>query len=112
MSSISKPLNLSNMYKSNSDLLVQAFTNKELKTLVMALAHYNTVDVRERRSDLMEKLINGFLHSNDLLAESEAIEKAARKNPYDKSIPKEYWGTANGKAYLAELYEGDVKAHS
>ena len=98
------------MYKSNSDLLVQAFTNKELKTLVMALAHYNTVDVRERRSDLMEKLVNGFLHSNDL--EAEVIERIARKNPYDKSIPKEYWGTANGKAYLDELYEGDVKAHS
>jgi len=98
------------MYKSNSDLLVQAFTNKELKTLVMALAHYNTVDVRERRSDLMEKLINGFLRSNDL--EAEVIELTARKNPYDKSIPKSYWGTAAGKAYLDELYEGDVKAHS
>ncbi len=98
------------MYKSNSDLLVQAFTNKELKTLVMALAHYNTVDVRERRSDLMEKLVNGFLHSNDL--EAEVIERTARKNPYDNSIPKSYWGTANGKAYLAELEEADTRAHS
>ncbi len=98
------------MHKSNSDLLVQAFTNKELKTLVMALAHYNTVDVRERRSDLMEKLVNGFLHSNDL--EAEVIERIARKNPYDNSIPKQYWGTANGKAYLAELEEADTRAHS
>ncbi len=98
------------MHKSNSDLLVQAFTNKELKTLVMALAHYNTVDVRERRSDLMEKLVNGFLHSNDL--EAEVIERTARKNPYDNSIPKSYWGTANGKAYLAELEEADTRAHS
>ena len=112
MSSISKPLNLSNMYKSNSDLLVQAFTNKELKTLVMALAHYNTVDVRDNRSDLMEKLVNGFLRSNDLIAEAEVIERTARKNPYDKSIPKSYWGTANGKAYLAELEEASTKAYS
>ena len=110
MNIFSQPLNLSNMHKSNSDLLVQAFTNKELKTLVMALAHYNTVDVRERRSDLMEKLVNGFLHSNDL--EAEVIERTARKNPYDKSIPKQYWGTANGKAYLAELEEASTRAYS
>jgi DNA-binding IclR family transcriptional regulator len=104
------------MYKSNSDLLVQAFSNKELKTLVMALAAYNKLDKRETRTDLMEKLINGFLHSNDLEAEVienvEAIERTARKNPYDKSIPKQYWGTANGKAYLAELEEADTEAHS
>ena len=98
------------MYKSNSELLVQAFSNKELKTLVIALAHFNTVDKREKRDDLMEKVINGFLHSNDL--EAEVIERIARKNPYDSSIPKQYWGTANGKAYLAELEEADTRAHS
>jgi hypothetical protein len=108
MSSISKPLNLSNMY--NSELLVSAFSNKELKTLVMALAAYNRLDRRETRTDLMEKLVNGFLRSNEL--EAEVIERTARKNPYDSSIPKQYWGTANGKAYLAELEEASTKAYS
>ena len=98
------------MNMSNCDLLVSAFSNKELKTLVMALAAYNKIDKRENRTDLMEKLINGFLHSNDL--EAEVIERTARKNPYDKSIPKQYWGTANGKAYLAELEEASTRAYS
>jgi len=102
------------MYNSNCDLLVSAFSNKELKTLVMALAAYNKLDKRETRTDLMEKLVNGFLRSNDLEAEvigrSEDIERMARKNPYDKRIPKQYWGTANGKAYLAELEEADTEA--
>ena len=89
------------MYKSNSDLLVQAFTNKELKTLVMAIAHYNTVDVRENRSDLMEKLVNGFLRSNDLMAE------VIRVKP-DANAPM---GSAEYKAYEA-MYESDVRAHS
>jgi hypothetical protein len=44
--------------------------------------------------------------------EAEVIERTARKNPYDNSIPKSYWGTANGKAYLAELEEADTRAHS
>ena len=81
------------MYKSNSDLLVQAFTNKELKTLVMAIAHYNTVDVRENRSDLMEKLVNGFLRSNDLMAEVIRV----------KPNPNAPIGVAEGKEYLASL---------
>jgi hypothetical protein len=110
MNTFFKPLNRSNMYKQNSDLLVEAFSNKELKTLVMALAAYNKIDKRENRTDLMEKLINGFLHSNDL--EAEVIERTARKNPYDNSIPKSYWGTANGKAYLAELEEASTRAYS
>ena len=110
MSSISKPLNLSSMYMNNSERVVSAFSRNELKTLVMALAAYNKLDKRETRTDLMEKLVNGFLMANDL--ESEVIERTARKNPYDKSIPKSYWGTANGKAYLAELEEADTRAHS
>lgn len=89
------------MYYSNSDLLVQAFSNKELKTLVMALAHYNTVDVRDNRSNLMEKLVNGFLHSNDLMAE------VIDTNPN----PNAPIGSAAYKAW-EQLYEGDVKAHS
>jgi hypothetical protein len=101
MNIFSQPLNLSNMYKSNSDLLVQAFTNKELKTLVMALAHYNTVDVRDNRSNLMEKLVNGFLRSNDLMAE--VIDVKPNSN-----APM---GSAAYKAWEA-MYESDVRAHS
>jgi hypothetical protein len=87
-------------YMNNSEMLVSAFSNKELKTLVMALAAYNKLDRRETRSDLMEKLVNGFLRSNEL--EAEVIN----------SIPKSYWGTANGKAYLAEMEEASTKAYS
>jgi hypothetical protein len=97
-------------YMNNSEMLVSAFSNKELKTLVMALAAYNKLDRRETRSDLMEKLVNGFLRSNEL--EAEVIERIVRRNPYDSSIPKSYWGTANGKAYLAEMEEASTKAYS
>jgi predicted nucleotidyltransferase len=96
-------------YMNNSEMLVSAFSNKELKTLVMALAAYNKLDRRETRSDLMEKLVNGFLRSNEL--EAQVIERIVRTNPYD-SIPKSYWGTANGKAYLAEMEEASTKAYS
>jgi predicted nucleotidyltransferase len=94
----------------NSEMLVSAFSNKELKTLVMALASYNKVDRRETRTDLMEKLVNGFLRSNEL--EVQVIERIVRTNPYDNSIPQSYWGTANGKAYLAEMEEASTKAYS
>lgn len=79
------------MYYRNSDLLVEAFTNKELKTLVMALAAYNKLDKRDNRTDLMEKLINGFLLSNDL--EAEVIGP----------ISNDSMGVAEGKAYIAGL---------
>jgi hypothetical protein len=95
---------------SNSEMLVSAFSNKELKTLVMALASYNKVDRRETRTDLMEKLVDGFLRSNEL--EAQVIERIVRTNPYDNSIPQSYWGTANGKAYLAEMEEASTKAYS
>ena len=94
----------------NSEMLVSAFSNKELKTLVMALAAYNKVDRRETRTDLMEKLVDGFLRSNEL--EAQVIERIVRTNPYDNSIPQSYWGTANGKAYLAEMEEASTKAYS
>ncbi len=94
----------------NSEMLVSAFSNKELKTLVMALAAYNKIDTRDRRTELLDKLVSGFLLSNEL--EAEVIERTARKNPYDANVPKEYWGTANGKAYLAELEEASTKAYS
>ncbi len=89
------------MYYSNSDLLVEAFSNKELKTLVMALAAYNKLDKRDNRTDLMEKLINGFLRSNDLEAEVINVRP-------DSRAPM---GTAAYKAYEA-MYESDVRAHS
>jgi hypothetical protein len=98
------------MYMNNSEMLVSAFSNKELKTLVMALAAYNKLDRRETRTDLMEKLVDGFLRSNEL--EAQVIERIVRTNPYDNSIPKSYWGTANGKAYLAEMEEASTKAYS
>ena len=91
-------------------MLVSAFSNKELKTLVMALAAYNKLDRRETRTDLMEKLVDGFLRSNEL--EAQVIERIVRTNPYDNSIPQSYWGTANGKAYLAEMEEASTKAYS
>jgi predicted nucleotidyltransferase len=94
----------------NSEMLVSAFSNKELKTLVMALASYNKLDRRETRTDLMEKLVDGFLRSNEL--EAQVIERIVRTNPYDNSIPQSYWGTANGKAYLAEMEEASTKAYS
>ena len=94
----------------NSEMLVSAFSNKELKTLVMALAAYNKLDRRETRTDLMEKLVDGFLRSNEL--EAQVIERIVRTNPYDNSIPQSYWGTANGKAYLAEMEEASTKAYS
>jgi hypothetical protein len=97
-------------YMNNSEMLVSAFSNKELKTLVMALAAYNKLDRRETRTDLMEKLVDGFLRSNEL--EAQVIERIVRTNPYDSSIPKSYWGTANGKAYLAEMEEASTKAYS
>jgi hypothetical protein len=97
-------------YMNNSEMLVSAFSNKELKTLVMALASYNKVDRRETRTDLMEKLVDGFLRSNEL--EAQVIERIVRTNPYDNSIPQSYWGTANGKAYLAEMEEASTKAYS
>jgi hypothetical protein len=97
-------------YMSNSEMLVSAFSNKELKTLVMALAAYNKLDRRETRSDLMGKLVDGFLRSNEL--EAQVIERIVRTNPYDNSIPQSYWGTANGKAYLAEMEEASTKAYS
>jgi hypothetical protein len=97
-------------YMNNSEMLVSAFSNKELKTLVMALAAYNKIDKRDRRTELLDKLVSGFLLSNEL--EAEVIERTARKNPYDNSIPKAYWGTASGKAYLAEMEEASTKAYS
>jgi hypothetical protein len=89
------------MYMNNSERVVSAFSRNELKTLVMALAAYNKLDKRDSRTDLMEKLINGFLMANDL--EAEVID--VRPNP---NAPM---GSAAYKMYEA-MYESDVRAHS
>ena len=59
---------------------------------------------------LLCKLVDAFLMSNEL--EAVEVERIARKNPYSKDVPKEYWGTASGKAYLAEMEGGSTKAYS
>ena len=102
MSSISKPLNLSNMYMNTTERIVSAFTAKELKVMVMALAAYNKLDKRDSRSDLMEKLVNGFLMANDL-ENTEVIRVKPNGNAH--------MGTAEYKAWEA-MYDSDVRAHS
>lgn len=98
MSSISKPLNLSNMYMSNTDRIVGSFSNKELKTLVMAVRMYNMTTGRSN-SELLCKLVDSFLKSNEL--EAEVI----------KPNPNAPMGSAEYKLYEA-MYESDVRAHS
>ena len=102
MSSISKPLNLSNMYMSNTDRIVGSFSNKELKTLVMAVRMYNMTTGRSN-SELLCKLVDSFLKSNEL--EAEVISKPIVANP---NAPM---GSAEYKLYEA-MYESDVRAHS
>ena len=97
------------MNLNTTERIVTSFTNKELKTLVMAVRMYNMTTGRSN-DPLLCKLVDSFLFSNEL--EAEVIEKNARKDPYSKQVPKSYWGTANGKAYLAELEEGSTKAYS
>jgi len=93
----------------NSEHIVSAFGNKEIKSLIIALKRFND-QVGPTNMVLMEKLVNGFFLSNEL--ESEVIDRKARKDPYSKDVPKSYWGTANGKALLAEMEEGSTKAYS
>ena len=75
----------------------------------MALKRFND-QVGPYNQILMTKLVDAFLMSNEL--EAIEIERIARKDPYSKDVPKEYWGTASGKAYLAEMEEGSTKAYS
>ena len=75
----------------------------------MALKRFND-QVGPYNQILMTKLVDAFLMSNEL--EAVEIERIARKDPYSKDVPKEYWGTASGKAYLAEMEEGSTKAYS
>jgi hypothetical protein len=83
---------------SNSERIVSSFTNKELKTLVMAVRMYNMTTGRTNDT-LLCKLVDSFLLSNEL--ESEVI----------KPNPNAPMGSAEYKAYEA-MYESDVRAHS
>ena len=97
------------MNMSTTERIVTSFTNKELKQLIIAARMYNKT-TGNQNDTLLCKLVDAFLFSNEL--EAEVIERTARKDPYSKQVPKEYWGTASGKAYLAELEEGSTKAYS
>ena len=109
MSIFSQPLNLSNMYMTTTEKLVTSFTNNELKQLVIATRIYNKT-TGNQNDTLLCKLVDAFLMSNEL--EAVEVERIARKDPYSKDVPKSYWGTASGKAYLAEMEEGSTKAYS
>jgi hypothetical protein len=97
------------MNMNTTERIVTSFTNKELKQLVIATRMYN-MNTGNRDGVLLNKLVDAFLMSNEL----EAIEtdRIARKDPYSKDVPKAYWGTASGKAYLAELEAGSTEAYS
>lgn len=86
------------MYISNTERIVGSFTNKELKTLVMAVRMYNMTTGRSNDS-LLCKLVDSYLKSNEL--ESEVI----------KPNPNAPMGSAEYKLYEA-MYESDVRAHS
>ena len=91
------------MYMSNSERIVSSFTNKELKTLVMAVRMYNMTTGRTNDT-LLCKLVDSFLLSNDLESEMYNV-KVIKPNP---NAPM---GSAEYKAYEA-MYESDVRAHS
>ena len=86
------------MYMSNTDRIVGSFSNKELKTLVMAVRMYNMTTGRSN-SELLCKLVDSFLKSNEL--EAEVI----------KPNPNAPMGSAEYKLYEA-MCESDVRAHS
>ena len=91
------------MYMSNSERIVSSFSNKELKTLVMAVRMYNMTTGRTNDT-LLCKLVDSFLLSNDLESEMYNV-KVIKPNP---NAPM---GSAEYKAYEA-MYESDVRAHS
>ena len=99
----------------NTEKLVSVFTQDELSSLMTAMGGYINTKSKQRRSTGVEvvafnKIVDALLASNYLNAVE--VETIARKNPYDSNIPKSYWGTANGKAYLAEMEEASTKAYS
>lgn len=82
----------------NSEHIVSALSNKEIKTLIIALQRFNK-SVGASNSELMCKLVDGFFLSNEL--ESETV----KPNPNAPIHSAEY------KLYEA-MYESDVRAHS
>ena len=86
------------MNLNTTERIVTSFTNKELKTLVMALKRFND-QVGPYNQILMTKLVDAYLMSNEL--EAEVI----------KPNPNAPMGSAEYKLYEA-MYESDVRAHS
>ena len=105
MSSIFKPLNLSNMNtKEINEKLVSIFTQDELAALMTAMAGYVNVKRKQGRSTGIEcmvfnKVTDALLLSNYL----NAVEV--------KPNPNAPMGSAEYKAYEA-MYDSDVRAHS
>jgi len=91
------------MNMSNSERIVSSFSNKELKTLVMAVRMYN-MNTGWTNDTLLCKLVDSFLLSSDLESETYNV-KVIKPNP---NAPM---GSAEYKAYEA-MYESDVRAHS
>ena len=105
MSSIFKPLNLSNM-NINSEKLVSVFSQDELSALMTAMAGYVNVKRKQGRSTGIEcvvfnKVCDALLLSNEL----NAVVIDSKPNP---NAPM---GSAAYKAYEA-MYDSDVRAHS
>lgn len=95
--------------------LVSVFSQDELSAMMTAVAGYVNTKRKQGRSTGVEvqafnKIVDALLVSNYLNAVE--VETIARKDPYSKDVPKEYWGTASGKAYLAEMEESSTKAYS
>lgn len=95
--------------------LVNVFNQDELAALMTAVAGYINTKRKQGRSTGIEvqvfnKVTDALLASNYMNAVE--VETIARKDPYSKDVPKEYWGTAGGKALLAEMEEGSTKAYS
>lgn len=86
------------MNMSTTERIVGSFSNKELKTLVMAVRMYNMTTGRSN-NPLLCKLVDSFLLSNELEAE------------VTKPNPNARMGSAEYKAWEA-MYDSDVRAHS
>ena len=93
------------MYMTTTDRIVGSFTNKELKTLVMAVRMYNMTTGRSN-SELLCKLVDSFLKSNEL--EAELVNHCYGSLKPNPNAPM---GSAEYKLYEA-MYESDVRAHS
>ena len=99
----------------NTEKLMCVFNQDELSALMTAVAGYVNTKRKQGRSTGIEvgvfnKVCDALLASNYLNAVE--VETIARKDPYSKDVPKEYWGTAGGKALLAEMEDSSAKAYS